>query len=395
MQIASKRRLPQRLAALGAVLVALTLSAVPAAVAEESAPTGEPVQLSAFGERPNFSPDGNSVVFVGAAYGDAYKLDLATREVHNITADVPHQGVVRIQYLASGDYLVTAPHRNIGANSRAHLQMWGFGQDHATGFQGLGETVLEGIAVSRHRNLIAWTTYASGVEVRGNEPWQAMFTKPTQRFVADVEFDNGVARLTNKREIMPSLPPGCMFTEPQDFRDNDRELLFSCLGTDAKVSVMGYHLDTGAYTVYRQVPGEYTEIEGLAPDGSWGTVECKAQGNASFADLKLCRLDLTEGGEMRPIIASSPKLPGISNPVVHPDGKHLAFQTDDGNGDIGEGMGIWLLPLTPGAELAVAAPATDGDSADTSTATWIAIGAAALAAAVALAVAVAVGVRTR
>jgi hypothetical protein len=231
-----------------------------------------------------------------------------------------------------------------------------------------------------------------------------MFGKPTTRYVAEVEYRDGVAHFANKREIMSTLPEECRFTEPQDFRDSDGELIFSCLGSGAQVSIMGYNLSTEEYTTYRRVEGEYTEIEGVAPDGSWGTVEC-----GSLSDLSICRLELEANGEMRTITSPDETLPAISNPVVHPDGDHIALQTNDGGGEIGEGMGIYLLGISPDAEQ-LEVPTTEGrgtaaaggdetlgasatgEPSESSADTWLAIVAAAIATA---ALVVALLVRSR
>ena len=44
--------------------------------------------------------------------------------------------------------------------------------------------------------------------------------------------ENGVEmkRSMKKREIMSVLPSGCSFIEPQDFRNDERELVYSCIG---------------------------------------------------------------------------------------------------------------------------------------------------------------------
>lgn len=334
----------------GALLVAALSSA---ASAQEALPgIDDATVISEFGGRPAFSPDGKRLAFVGRTYGDAFEMDLATRKVRNLTANIPHHGVTRIQYLPSGDFLVTAPRSSPGANTRAHLEMWVLDRSLAKGLQPLGAQVFEGIAVSRRRNLIAWTAIAP--ELKPSEPWQMGFGRPTKRYTAEITYSKGVPVLTNRREIMATLPSECMFIEPQDFRDDDRELLYSCMGRPTggmpSISVMGTRLSDNTSTVYFRRAGEYAEMEGIAPGGAWTTVECGVQDKAALPPLDICRLELTSGGGgamQRMVRGAEPgRAQDISNPVISPDGKWVAFQRsvrDDP--DIGGGNGVFLMQI--------------------------------------------------
>lgn len=335
----------------------LNLALPPAALAQsspQSFKTDDAVMLSALGERAAYSPDGRRIAFIGKSYGDAYELDLATRRIRNLTKDFPHQGIVRIQFLPDGNYLVTAPERYIGPNSRARLQMWVLDKDLKKGPQPLGEKPFEGIAVSKSRNRIAWTAFDPEPTFKPGESWIKVYAKgvKTRRYVADIEYRNGVPTIADKKEIMAEQPPECTATEPQDFRDNDRELLFTCLDVTATggplVSVMGYRLDTGQYVTYRRKLGEYNEVEGIAPDGTWAAVECGAQSRPSLIDI--CRLELKPDGPIaRLIIGTAPGATSlVSNPVVSPDGKWIAFEkADSAVGEPGEGMGVYMIRIAP------------------------------------------------
>ncbi len=307
------------------------------------------VQLSAFGGRAAFSPDGKKIAFVGKTYGDAYEIDIATRAVRNLTQAIPHQGIMRIQYLPNGDFLVTAPRVHSGSNTRAHLEMWVLDRKLERGLQPLGEGLFEGIAVSRTRNLIAWTVIDPALT--RTENWQLAFVRPTRRYVAEIRYEAGVPRLTGKREIMASLPPECAFIEPQDFRNDDRELVYSCMGPlshGLSISVMGTDLSSGHSKTYYRKTGVYAEVEGIAPDANWTTVECGKQEKAGLPPLDICRLELRENGELSLLVRGT--TPGstidICNPVVSPDGRWLAFQRSDVvSGEIGEGYGLYLVRL--------------------------------------------------
>lgn len=313
----------------------------------------EPEMLTAFGGRPAISPDGRRVAFVGKTYGDAFEIDLETREIRNLTAGFPHQGIMRIQYLPNGDYLITGPRRNSGANSRAHLEMWVLDKDLRLGLRPLNEQVFEGIAVSRQSNLIAWTVIEP--ELAPDESWQLAFVRTTKRYAAEIAYANGTPVLVNKREIMADLPPECAFIEPQDFRAGDNELVYSCMGpmmSGLSISVMGTRLDNGQSTTYFRRAGIYAEVEGVAPDGSWATVECGAQDRPGIPPLDICRVEMAEDSELPVLLPGTiTGLPGdICNPVISPDGRWMVFQRSDSqSGEIGEGYGLYIVSVDRGS----------------------------------------------
>lgn len=336
-------------------MLAVALASAGSAQAQAQAGhAGVPVEdatiLSEFGGRPAFSPDGKRIAFVDHSYGDAFEIDLVTRAIRNLTGNIPHHGIVRIQYLPTGDFLVTAPRSQAGPNTRAHLEMWVLDKHLAKGLQPLGEQVFEGIAVSRRKNLIAWSVIEP--ELGPDENWQAGFARPTKRYMAEIAERDGRAVLVGKREILSSLPKDCLFIEPQDFRAGDGELVYSCMGVGAdrnvSISVMGTRLPNGEDTVYFRRSGEYAEAEGIAPGGEWITVECGKQDKAALPPLDICRLELEPGGAYAPLVTATKPggTRGVSNPVVSPDGQWLAFQRSDSDeADIGAGAGVYLLRL--------------------------------------------------
>lgn len=337
---------------LATAVAAGILASLPAAASGR--PAGGPyrlddaARLSSFGGRAAFSPDGKRIAFVDKSYGDAFELEIASGKMRKLTGGIPHQGVMRIQYLSNGDYLVTAPRRFAGVNTRAHLEMWVLDKNLDRALQPLGEQVFEGIAVSRKGNRIAWTVIEP--ELKPNEPWMTAFAKPTKRYVADVVYERGVAKLANKREVLATLPEGCNFIEPQDFRNDDRELVYSCMGPSSVggfvISVMGSQIDGGETVSYARRPGEYNEVEGLAPDGSWATVECGKQTKPGLPRLDICRLELKPNGAMTPLIVRKDEHSDVSNPVVSPDGKWVAFQASENvSSELGEGHGLYLLKI--------------------------------------------------
>lgn len=308
------------------------------------------IELSRIGGRPAFSPDGKRIAFVGQTYGDAFEVDLATLDVRNLTKDIPHNGIVRIQYLRDGNFLVTAPRATAGQNTRAHLEMWVLDKSLKRSLQPLGSQVFEGTAVSRRTNMIAWSVIEP--ELGSSENWQLGFSRPVKHYMAEVSYHQGRAFLDNKREILSRAPKECAFIEPQDFRDGDAELIYSCMGPRAgstvSISVWGTQLPDGASTTYFKRAGTYAEVEGIAPDGRWAAVECGDQAKAVLPPLDLCRLQLQPNGRLTPLVKGTMPLStwGISNPVISPDGQWIAFQrSNSAEADIGGGSGVYLMKL--------------------------------------------------
>jgi hypothetical protein len=315
-------------------------------------PFTEATRLSAFGERPAYSPDGKRIAFIGKSYGDAFEIELATGRVRNLTVNFPHQGFLRVQYLPNGDYLLVGPRRFNGPNTRANVEMWVLDRALSKGIQPLDEKLFEGVAISAKRNFISWMAFDPPLVLKPTEHWMMVAPKkPMKHYVGEIIDVGGTKRIANKREIMPTLPEGCQsMVEPQDFRDNDRELIVYCGGTTPQggylSKIFGYRLDTGAIVTYRNRPDEYNESEGISPDGTWDAVECGTPGDRPGPPaLDICKLELKPGGKRTLLVdsTSSGSSVHVSNPVVSPDGKWLAFQASDySSGEIGECVGIYI-----------------------------------------------------
>ncbi len=66
-------------------------------------------RLTRFGERADFSHDGQRVLFVEKTFGDVYEVEIQTRIPRLLTGFYPHHGYTRALYLASGDILRSGP----------------------------------------------------------------------------------------------------------------------------------------------------------------------------------------------------------------------------------------------------------------------------------------------
>src|SRR5215510_12555957 len=64
------------------------------------------IQLTGFGERAAWSPDGKRIAFMSKSFGDAFEIDLETKMFRLLTGHFLHKGFLRIQYLPNGDFFL-------------------------------------------------------------------------------------------------------------------------------------------------------------------------------------------------------------------------------------------------------------------------------------------------
>ena len=329
------------------LLLSLSLSLACAAGAQTKRP-GNPeqdlppniTQLTGFGERASWSPDGRRIAFMAKSFKDAFEIDLGTRLTRLLTGHFPHAGFLRIQYLPNGDFFLIGARdfRDINTTRSRDQEMWVMKGDARTPPVALDHKISEGVAISRTRMRIAWSN------TRGQYP-ELLAPDESVLYVADIEYVEGVPRLVNKREIMRARRPACTL-EAQDFRRDDTELVYTCYRVDDKGDIFGVDLNTGAVTTYLTVPAEYNEAEGIFPDGRSILVESsREQGadrqNSRYIDIWRLRLDgtrtferLTRWGDYDGYKAS--------NPVVSPDGRWIAFQSARSVDPAGVGYGLFL-----------------------------------------------------
>src|SRR5919107_1197256 len=72
-------------------------------------------QLTAFGERASWSPDGARIAFMSKSFGDAFVVDVKTKAIRLLT-HYPNPGYLRVQYMPNGDYFL------IGARTFKDIQ---------------------------------------------------------------------------------------------------------------------------------------------------------------------------------------------------------------------------------------------------------------------------------
>ena len=308
----------------------------------EEHPPPNITRMTYFGERASWSPDGRRIAFMEKSFGDAYEIDVSTKAIRLLT-HYAHPGFLRVQYLPNGDYFL------IGARTFTDIQttrgrdqeMWILKHDFKPGDRALplDHKISEGVAISRTAMKIAWSN------TRGQYP-DLLQQGESLIYTADVVYDGGTPKLANKKEVLRAKAPECTL-EAQDFRNEDTELIYTCYRSPF-ADVLGVDLASGRVTVYRKIPDEYNEVEGIFPDGRYTLVESsreQAQHNSNYIDIWKLRLEpestdftrVTHWGEYAGFKAS--------NPVVSPDGRRIAFQSARSKDPAGVGYGIFVMDL--------------------------------------------------
>ncbi len=329
----------------------LTLFLLPAVAAgltaqcnPEKNPPKNVTQLTGFGERASWSPDGRKIAFIEKSFKDAFEVDLKTKLTRLLTGHFDHAGWLRIQYLPNGDFFLIGARtfQDIRTTRSRDQEMWVMRGDAKSPPVPLGHKISEGVAISRKQMKIAWTN------TRGQYP-DLLKERESVMYVANITYDSGVPKLVNKQEIIRATGPECVL-EAQDFRNNDTELIYTCYRSPY-ADVLGVELETKKITVYRKLLDEYNEVEGIYPDGKYGLVESSreqggpARQNSKYIDIWRLKLEpnstdfvrLTRWGQCDGYKAS--------NPVVSPDGRWMAFQSARSVDPAGVGYGIFLMRI--------------------------------------------------
>jgi len=341
--------MPRRPSALlGVVAVALAGGALlraaeaPPPVNPEDHPPANVTRLAAFGERPAWSPDDTRIAFMSKSYGDAFDVDLATRDIHLLTGGFTHAGFLRVQYLPNRDLFLIGARTFTDARTTREKdeEMWVLRAGSPGPPVPLGHKIFEGVAISRRQMKIAWANTHAQYPDFLPEGESVIYT-------AEVTYAGGRPALENTQEVLRAHRPECTL-EPQDFRHDDGELIYTCYRSPY-ADVMGVDLKTKKVTAYRKVPDEYNEVEGTSPDGRWTLVESSREqgaGNQDFHHIDIWRLWL-EGGHEFERMTRWGDYPGFkaSNPVVSNDGRRIAFQSGRTDEAAGVGHGIFVLTL--------------------------------------------------
>src|SRR5206468_9735667 len=99
-------------------------------------------------------------------------------------------------------------------------EMWVMKADATRPPVPLNHKISEGVAISRKRMAIAWSNTHGQYPELVKEGESVLYT-------ADILYRDGVPELANKKEILRAQGPECTL-EAQDFRNDDRELIYTC-----------------------------------------------------------------------------------------------------------------------------------------------------------------------
>jgi hypothetical protein len=298
-------------------------------------------QLTTFGERADWSHDGRKILFMSKTFGDAMEIDLATKNIRNLTAHFPHPGFARAMYLANGDILLTGPTsfdpKKVDV-ARRHCFLFLLDKSLTKPAVPLDELCSEGPAVSRTRMHIAWTQWSESDDK--NPPTNSVI------YEADIVYENGAPKLAGKKFVVDrhALPFPCTI-ETQNFRPpGETELTFSAYNpSGAESDVCSIDLVTKKITNYTRSPDDYDEAEGISPDGQYELIECDKQNHGGPGHIDLWKLNLNNPMEYKRLTFFS-DYPGYkaSNPVVSDDGKFFAFQMGMAKNATGTGNGLFI-----------------------------------------------------
>jgi Tol biopolymer transport system component len=296
-------------------------------------------QLTAFGERASWSPDGQRVAFMSKSFGDAFVVDVRTKMIKLLT-HYANAGFLRVQYLPNGDlFLIGArTFTDIQTTRSRDQEMWVL---KASGGRplALDHKISEGVAISRKSPRIAWSN------TRGQYP-DLLGEGESVIYTADIVDLDGQPKLANKQEVLRAKAPECTL-EAQDFRRNDTELIYTCYRSPF-ADVFGIDLKTKQITTYRKLAGEYNEVEGIFPDGEYTLVESSREQikqNSNYIDIWKLKLEPNSQSFVRLTRWGDYPNYKASNPVVSPDGRTMAFQSARSTDPAGVGYGIFLMKL--------------------------------------------------
>jgi hypothetical protein len=294
--------------------------------------------LTTFGQRADWSHDGERILFIEKTFGDVYEVDLKTKQLSPMTHHYFHEGYTRALYLSNGDILLSGA-RHFDADdpwpsrSEENAELWVLKHDLSGPPVPLGEKCSEGPAVSRTHMRIAWT-------------------QNNKIYLGDIVDDDGGYHIVGKRLILDAadLDFKCNL-ETQNFRPpEEKEIIFSAYDYQGG-EVMGVNIETGEVINYSNADNQYDEPEGIFPDGKYTLVESdrhvsKGEKFVGIQYIDIHKLALDGSGKYERMTHFSDN-PGwkATNPVVSDDGRFIAFQYAKYGDPAGVGRGILIFDI--------------------------------------------------
>jgi hypothetical protein len=310
--------------------------------------------LTDFGQRPAWSPDGETIAFLDdSPLGAVWTVDVDSGDIRNLTESFDRRGFSRAYYLSNGDLLLCGP--TSGPESSPE-------QPEAGRFTGvmsvlqapfdepavpLGMPCWEGMATSTSSMRIAWNR--SDIDYTDSDLVDRVVNGITEIWTGEIRDVDGAPTVVNPRKVLDREAFGSLGVfEVQDFRPpSDDELLFTVYGYQGG-EVFGIDLETGEVRNYSN-SSAYEEVEGVDETGDAVYVErdLEYEGIEPGA-LDIWELGLDDGRWERVTRFNRWAPYYASNPSVSPDGKTLAFQLSIDGETEGQGDGILLYERDAG-----------------------------------------------
>jgi Tol biopolymer transport system component len=298
--------------------------------------------LTRFGERADFSPDNKQVAFMSKSFGDAFVIDIATKQIRCLTCNIPGATFLRVMHLPTGDYILIGPDHfeNINISRSRDNELWFLSKERGSKPVKLNQKMSEGAAISKKNMKIAFS------QTHGQIP--ELPQGASRIIMADIDLSGSSPRLTNYQTVYESKDRSCTL-EAQDFFDNDSKLTFVCYEPNDLSEVMSIDLKTKQVTNHSQSSTTYNEVEGIFPDGKYTCVEADRQcdwlgGKRGPNNIDIWKLKLDGTGKDFVRLTNFNDYEGgkASNPVVSTDGKYMAFQSARTTDPAGVGYGLLL-----------------------------------------------------
>lgn len=313
--------------------------------------------VSGFGERPNWSHDGKSILFLDQPMGEVYEIELATGIIRPKTRHFNHYGFTRAKYLANGDILLAGPNEPFDPTDeeeryRARNMTWLYVMDKSgeTPPVPLNTMCAEGPAVSRNNMKIAWT-------IRDRQKPE-LGKNRAKLYMAEIVYENDKPMLSNQREIFDSkqLPfsLGDASLETQSIvPPEDVNVTFTAytINEGNNTDVYMVNTETGEYEAMTSSPCCYDEAEGIFPDGKHTLVEHANSEEKAWPLIDLYKLKLDGSGEMKRLTYFTDYKGYKANQgVISDDGKYMSIQIGKDNTEPGAGFGFLIMDLEEAAK---------------------------------------------
>lgn len=291
--------------------------------------------LTEYGQRSEWSLDGSRVYFVDKAGGDVFYVDISTKEITQVTNENTRpegHGYYRVFAMSNGDLFLTCGPKRHDAYAQILKKN---GQIH-----NIDEKIDEGPTISRTGMKIVWTpdqqVIYSGLIVT-NENSSAIINK---KLLID-----------NDSVVVDGIKYDGILESQNFIRPEEKEFTWTQYGnTEAGLftsEVMVYNLETDEMYNYSNSPNEYSEPEGIFPDGAYTLIECDRHSGKGIKFIDVYKMKLDGIGKDLERLTFFNDIDGYkgSNPVVSDDGKYIAFQAAYAKAAAGVGCGIYLFDI--------------------------------------------------